>query len=123
MGHDASVLLWKAREMSTESRIAMALLWAGCFATGPAAATDVDDGRVKSVQCVACHGQAGVTANPTFPNLAGQNATYLAIQLEHFRDGRRHHPLMSPVAESLSEQDIQDLAMYFSRIDRFAAKP
>ena len=109
--------------MLTDYRIAMALLSASCFAAGSAAASEVEDGRAKSVQCVACHGQAGVTANPTFPNLAGQNATYLAIQLEHFRNGRRHHPLMSPVAESLSEQDIQDLAMYFSRIDRFAAKP
>lgn len=73
-------------------------------------------GEAKSLECVACHGPAGVSPNPTFPHLAGQNATYLQMQLDHFQSGKRYHPLMTPVAKSLSTRDMADLAIYFSRI-------
>ena len=75
---------------------------------------DLERGRARSVDCVACHGPAGVTANPTFPNIAGQNAAYLGMQLQNFKSGERYHALMTPVAQTLSEQDIHDLAAYFS---------
>jgi cytochrome c553 len=82
--------------------------------TGAAGAADrFEDGHHKAVQCVACHGIEGVAANPTFPHLAGQNAAYLAIQLERFRTGQRYHPLMTPVAQALSDRDIEDLATYY----------
>jgi len=81
-----------------------------------AAADRVEDGRLKAVQCVACHGMGGVAPNPTFPHLAGQNAAYLAIQLERFRTGERYHPLMTPVAQALSDRDIEDLAAYYSEL-------
>ena len=85
-------------------------------ASWAAAADRVEDGHQKAVQCVACHGLDGVTPNPTFPHLAGQNAAYLAIQLEWFRTGERYHPLMTPVAQALSDQDIEDLAAYYSAL-------
>lgn len=86
-------------------------------ATGPAAAADRgEDGHQKAVQCIACHGMEGVAPNPTFPHLAGQNAAYLAIQLERFRTGARYDPLMTPVAQALSDQDIEDLAAYYSEL-------
>jgi len=81
-----------------------------------AAAGRVEDGQSKAMQCVACHGTGGVAPNPTFPHLAGQNAAYLEIQLRHFRSGQRYHPLMSPVAQALSDQDIDDLAAYYSEL-------
>ena len=77
-------------------------------------------GRQKSLQCVACHGYGGVTDNPTFPNLAGQNATYLGLQLEHFRSGKRYDPMMSPIAEMLTDEDIADLARYFAGLGPLA---
>lgn len=80
------------------------------------AADRVGDGHRKAVQCVACHGMEGVAPNPTFPHLGGQNAAYLAIQLERFRTGERYDPLMTPVAQTLSDQDIQDLAAYYSEL-------
>lgn len=83
-------------------------------------AQDVAEGEAKSADCVACHGVRGVTPNPMFPHLAGQNAAYLELQLEHFRNGKRYHPLMTPIAESLSRQDIRDLAAYFSRVGPLA---
>lgn len=81
---------------------------------------NTERGREKSRQCIACHGYGGVTSNPTFPNLAGQNPTYLGMQLEHFRSGRRYDPVMSPIAESLSDQDIADLARYFAGLGPLA---
>lgn len=86
------------------------LVWAGTVSAGP------EQGRAKAAQCAACHGIEGRSANPSFPRLAGQSATYLAVQLQKFRSGERHHPLMSPVASALSDEDIDDLAQYFSRI-------
>jgi cytochrome c553 len=64
--------------------------------------------------CVACHGQEGVSANPLWPNLAGQQESYLVKQMKAFRDGERSDPLMSPVARMLSDHDIDELAAYFA---------
>lgn len=77
-------------------------------------------GQTKSLQCVACHGPSGISPNPMFPHLAGQNASYLEIQLENFKSGERYHPLMTPVAQALSQEDVADLAAYFSRIGPLA---
>jgi cytochrome c553 len=85
-----------------------------------AQANDPERGQSKSAACVACHGPIGISPNPTFPHIAGQQATYLQIQLEHFKTGERYHPLMTPIAQNLSEQDIADLAVYFSSIGSFA---
>lgn len=73
-------------------------------------------GQEKAATCVACHGVDGLSPNPMFPNLAGQNAAYLEIQLMNFKTGERYHPLMSPIAESLSNEDIESLAIYYNRI-------
>lgn len=88
---------------------------------GQEAQQDRQRGQMKSLQCIACHGPSGITQNPMFPHLAGQNASYLEIQLENFRTGERYHPLMTPVAQSLSRQDILDLAAYFSEVGPLAA--
>lgn len=70
-------------------------------------------GQEKSAVCVACHGMDGNSANPEWPSLAGQHASYLAVQLTAFRDGVRQNPLMSPIAMGLSDQDVLDLAAYY----------
>jgi cytochrome c553 len=78
------------------------------------AAGSADAGQAKSVTCVACHGTDGNSISPEWPNLAGQHPSYLAKQLRAFRDGQRENALMSPMAMGLSDQDIEDLAAYFS---------
>lgn len=102
---------------------AVTLLVAAAYPGDPAAQLErrTAQGRTKSLQCVACHGPTGISPNPMFPHLAGQNASYLEIQLENFRSGERYHPLMTPIAQSLSRQDVVDLAAYFSRIGPLAA--
>jgi cytochrome c553 len=76
----------------------------------------VDAGKSKSVTCAACHGPAGISANPLWPNIAGQAAPYLVSQLQAFKDGSRKNPLMTSQAMMLSEQDMADLAVYFESL-------
>lgn len=80
------------------------------------AAGSAEAGATKAQVCQACHGPNGNSANPQWPSLAGQNAAYIEAQLRQFHNKTRIDPsgLMPPQAAALSEQDIQDLAAYFS---------
>lgn len=69
-----------------------------------------------SQTCIACHGPKGISVNDLWPNLAGQKVGYIMKQIHDFREGRRNDPLMSPIAKSLSEKDIKELAEYFSSL-------
>ncbi|NIV17633.1 MAG: c-type cytochrome [Woeseiaceae bacterium] len=73
-------------------------------------------GKARSLTCTACHGQEGISANPLWPNIAGQSATYTVSQLEAFKTGKRQDPLMMPQAMMLSEDDIRNLAVYFESL-------
>ena len=75
-----------------------------------------ETGKNKAVTCAACHGAAGISANPLWPNIAGQSASYLVAQLEAFKEGSRKNPLMTSQALMLSEQDMADLAVYFESL-------
>ena len=79
-------------------------------------AGDAAAGKAKSSTCAGCHGMAGISANPMWPNLAGQKDRYLVKQMKAFRDGTRSDPMMSPMAKPLSDADIEDLAAYFSSL-------
>ncbi|MGH8144062.1 MAG: c-type cytochrome [Steroidobacteraceae bacterium] len=87
-------------------------------AAAPAALAvgSAEAGATKAAVCTACHGPNGNSTNQMWPVLAGQNAAYIESQLEHFHDKTRVDPsgVMPPQAASLSKQDIQDLATYFS---------
>ena len=71
-------------------------------------------GQTKAGVCVACHGADGNSVNPEWPSLAGQHASYIVSQLQAYKDGTRQNALMSPQAMVLSEEDMQDLAAWFS---------
>jgi cytochrome c553 len=75
---------------------------------------NADQGKNKSTTCVACHGVDGNSANPEWPNLAGQHASYIVKQLQAFKAGKRTNPVMAPMAAGLSDQDVEDLAAYFA---------
>jgi len=77
-------------------------------------AADANAGKEKSATCSACHGPTGVSASPMFPNLAGQNDAYIIKQLKDFKSGTRSDAMMGPMAANLSEEDMADLAAYFS---------
>lgn len=90
--------------------VAMSML-AGGFVQ---AAGDAAAGKAKSNVCAACHGADGNSANPEWPKLAGQVPAYIVQQLRSFKQGLRQNPLMAPIAQALSEQDMEDLAAYFA---------
>jgi len=70
--------------------------------------------KVQSENCQECHGLNGISSSPTFPKLAGQYAEYIEKQLRDFQSGKRQHPIMNVMAESLSEDDRMDIASYFA---------
>jgi cytochrome c553 len=75
---------------------------------------DVSAGATKAATCTACHGLNGNSVNPEWPVLAGQNAAYLRDQITRFREGKRSNPLMQPMVQNLTNQDVADLAAFFS---------
>ena len=98
------------------AKLAVTLFCAAAFgSTMPALAAGTKEaGQAKSTPCVACHGIDGNSANPEWPSIAGQHETYLVKQLTAFRDGVRQNPLMTPMAAGLRDEDIADLAAWYS---------
>ncbi len=87
-----------------------------CFCVTVAhAAGDPKAGEQKSVVCGACHGPQGQSFNPEWPHLAGQHPSYFIKQLHDFKQSEtRSAPTMTPMTFQLSDQDIEDLAAYYS---------
>jgi len=82
-------------------------------------AGDIKAGEGKSAICATCHGATGVAIAPIYPNLHGQNEAYLVSALKAYKAGQRQggmSMLMTPHAASLSDEDIEDLAAYFSSL-------
>jgi len=80
----------------------------------PVFAGDAAAGKGKSMMCAACHGTAGISAVPMYPNLAGQKEMYLAKQLKDFKSGKRNDPTMKGMVASLSDADMDNLAAYYA---------
>lgn len=78
----------------------------------------VEAGRAKSTTCVACHGDDGnASLLPNVPRIGGQGEKYLFKQLVEIKNDVRPVPLMKPVVDPLSEQDLADLAAYYASLD------
>ncbi len=80
-------------------------------------AGDPAQGRDKAARCRTCHGIDGLARVPDAPHLAGESHVYLSSQLKAFRSGRREHEVMSVIAKQLSDEDIEDLAAWYSSIE------
>lgn len=95
--------------------IAMVSLFA---ASSAVAAGDPEAGAQLNAQCQGCHGIIGFkAAYPTVysvPKIGGQNYDYLVLALKAYRDGERTNETMHAIASNLSDQDIDDLAAYYS---------
>ena len=101
------------------------LVWAmvsGCVLSAaviprPAGADDIAAGKKKAATvCAVCHGLNGVAKNPDAPNLAGDNAGYIIKQLKAFRSGERKQDQMTIIAQGLSDDDIANVAAWFSAL-------
>ena len=77
---------------------------------------DAQAGATKAAMCAACHGQNGISANPLWPSLAGQQEAYLVKQIKAFRDGERTDVSMQPFVANLTDQDIEDLAAHYAAL-------
>ena len=85
------------------------------LASAPALAKgNPDAGKAKSTPCQACHGTAGISASPDFPNLAGQHADYLYTALRHYKLGKRKNAIMAGQVTNLSDADMRDLAAFYA---------
>ena len=79
------------------------------FAQGNAAA-----GQTKAALCATCHGAEGNSELAINPKLAGQNAAYITKQLKDYKAGVRSNPTMSAMVLNLSEEDMEDIAAWYS---------
>lgn len=87
----------------------------GLAAAGQTALADAEAAKATATGvCAGCHGPKGISAAEGFPNLAGQKKGYLASALKAYRDKTRNAPMMNGMAGSLNDQQIEDLAAYFS---------
>jgi cytochrome c553 len=87
-----------------------------CFA---AEKGDAEAGKFKVYTCAGCHGIVGwKNAYPNYhvPKIGGQNYEYLVAALTEYKKGERAHPTMRAQGESLSDQDIRDIATFLSSI-------
>lgn len=80
----------------------------------------VEDGAKKTAMCMGCHGIIGYQASfpeiHKVPKIAGQSATYIRSALAAYKAGDRKHPTMRAIADSLSDQDMADLAAYYAQL-------
>jgi cytochrome c553 len=97
------------RSLLRAAAILLVLCSAQVLAKGDAAA-----GQGKSAICAACHGMDGNSMVATWPKLAGQHESYLVRQITLIKSGARPVPEMAAITPGLSDQDILDLAAYFS---------
>ena len=98
------------------NKLILAVAAATVMMASPVFAGDAAAGKGKSAMCAACHGAAGISAIPIYPNLAGQKEVYLAKQLKDFKSGTRNDPTMKGMVMALSDTDMDDLAAYFSSL-------
>ena len=92
--------------------LGIALLTLG-LANG-AIAADAAAGETKAAACVACHGADGVATMPLTPSLNGQKEDYLALATKAYRDGVRNNDMMKMFVMNLTDDDIANLAAYYS---------
>jgi cytochrome c553 len=99
-------------------RIFAPLAFAMCVAsTSASAAGDAEAGKTKAASCAACHGPDGNAGiDPQYPRLAGQYRDYIVKALHEYKAGERKNPIMAGFATTLSDQDIDDVAVYFSSL-------
>jgi len=79
-------------------------------------AGDAAAGEKRAAACASCHGAKGISPNDTWPNLAGQHAAYLARILGAYKSGDQKDVMMTPMAQTLSDADVRNLAAYFGSL-------
>ena len=102
-------------------KISALLVLAGCASLASAAdlVGNAQNAKAKIEMCIGCHGIPGYKASfpEAFqvPMIGGQSAKFIEGALKAYRKGDRKHPSMKGIAASLSDQDIADVAAFYSQ--------
>lgn len=98
------------------SGLVVGVMAAMAVAIAPLRAQTLDEKIQQKVQvCSGCHGEAGKPVDKTIPNIWGQQAGYLYIQLRDFKRGDRKSEIMQPIASAFEKDDMMAIAEYFSQ--------
>jgi cytochrome c553 len=108
--------IFKRRVPAFAAALLQALALTLVMTSAQAQTDDATLGRQKAQTCAVCHGPLGVSVTPDAPNLAGQPALYTAAQLRAYRSGARKHEVMAVISKPLSDDDIRQLAAWFSSL-------
>jgi cytochrome c553 len=81
---------------------------------GTPAAGDAAAGKKAAAACAGCHGDTGVASDPANPSLAGQDAQYLSIAMQAYKDGTRKDDTMKGMASALDDGAIKNIAAFFA---------
>ena len=99
--------------------LAAALVTFACSSTAFAQQGNAEAGKAKTMVCNACHGPTGnESVLDNVPKLGGQGQRYLLKQMTQIKSGERAIPLMAGILNNLSEQDLADIAAYFSSLKK-----
>ncbi len=109
--------------MTAPPRSAPALRWVALTAIALLSANTVlaqaDEARAKRIaggSCFLCHGANGESTSEVFPRLAGQNAEYIAKQLEAFKSGTRKSSTMADMVAKLTPDEMLALGHYYQKM-------
>jgi len=102
---------------------AATLVFATCAASASFAADPAAGKKVAQGTCAVCHGLDGIAKNPDAPHLAAENVEYLLRQLKAFKSGERKHEQMSIIAQGLSDEQMANVAAWYSQIKIKAEMP
>lgn len=86
------------------------------FSTYSLASEEIAAGKVIAERCSSCHGVSGLSSSSRTPNLKGQNQRYLVSALKAYKNKERDSAMMSSIAEKLSDDDINNIAAYYSSL-------
>ena len=106
---------WRYAFVAATAVLSTAALAQEAAKPAPAAPDPAKAQQIVTQICAACHGADGNSVAPANPNLAGQIADYITLQLSHFKAGIRVNPTMQAMAATLSDADMQALGVYFSK--------
>lgn len=102
----------------TDQDIADTASYLASLGTSTVAAGGVSNSTFEpAAACAACHGQNGISLSPSWPTLAGQHEDYLVHALNQYRDGSRKDPVMVPMAATLTDDLVLQLAKYFAGLE------
>ena len=115
-------MMGSKRVATSQAVWAAALIGAAAFCIdGAQAAGDAAAGQARARGCQTCHGANGIASMPNVPSLAAQNEQYLLKALGDYKSGARKDDVMSLIVQSLSDEDVANLAAYYAGLGAAAA--